>query len=111
KLAAERGGRPFTSLGEALRETDVDLVVVCVPTGLHGEVAIEALDAGKNVIIEKPAETTVPKVDEIIKAQQKAGTLVTVISQHRFDAATEAVLAAVRSGELGRLTSGIASID
>src|SRR5689334_24461970 len=111
KLAAERGGRPFTSLAEALREVDVDIVVVCVPTGLHGEVAIEALDAGKNVIIEKPAETTVPKVDEIIKAQQKAGTLVTVISQHRFDAATETVLAAVRAGELGRLTSGIASID
>jgi predicted dehydrogenase len=111
KLAAERGGRPFTSLAEALREVDVDIVVVCVPTGLHGEVAIEALDAGKNVIVEKPAETTLPKVDEIIKAQQKAGTLVTVISQHRFDAATDIVLAAVRNGELGRLTSGIASID
>jgi UDP-N-acetyl-2-amino-2-deoxyglucuronate dehydrogenase len=111
KLAAERGGRPFSSLSEALREVDVDIVAVCVPTGLHGEVAIEALDAGKNVIIEKPAETTVTKVDEIMKAQQKAGTLVTVISQHRFDAATETVLAAVQGGELGRLTSGIASID
>ena len=111
KLAAERGGRPFASLTEALREVDVDIVVVCVPTGLHGEVAIEALDAGKDVIVEKPAETTVPKVDEIIKAQQKAGRMVTVISQHRFDAATETVLAAVQGGELGRLTSGIASID
>jgi UDP-N-acetyl-2-amino-2-deoxyglucuronate dehydrogenase len=111
KLAAERGGRPFTSLAEALQEVDVDIVVVCVPTGRHGEVAIEALDAGKHVIVEKPAETTVPKVDEIIKAQQKAGTVVTVISQHRFDAATESVLAAIQGGELGRLTSGIASID
>ncbi len=111
KLAAERGGRPFTSLAEALREEDVDIVVVCVPTGLHGEVAIEALDAGKHVIVEKPAETTVPKVDQIVKAQQKAGTVVTVISQHRFDPATETVLAAVQRGELGRLTSGIASID
>ena len=111
KLAAERGGRPFTSLTEALREVDVDIVVVCVPTGLHGEVTIEALDAGKNVIVEKPAETTVARVDEIVKAQQKAGTVVTVISQHRFDAATETVLAAIQRGELGRLTSGIASID
>jgi UDP-N-acetyl-2-amino-2-deoxyglucuronate dehydrogenase len=115
KLAAERGGRPFASLAEALNSVDVDIVVVCVPTGLHGDVAIEALDAGKHVIVEKPAETTVPKVDEIIKAQQKAQqkdrTLVTVISQHRFDAATERVLAAIQAGELGRLTSGIASID
>src|SRR3954471_16521498 len=111
KLAAERGGRPFATLSEALKAVDVDIVVVCVPTGRHGEVAIEALDAGKHVIVEKPAETTVPKVDEIIKAQQKAGRVVTVISQHRFDAATESVLAAVQGGELGRLTSGIASID
>jgi predicted dehydrogenase len=78
---------------------------------MHGEVTIEALDAGKNVIVEKPAETTAAKVDEIVKAQQKAGTVVTVISQHRFDAATETVLAAIQRGELGRLTSGIASID
>ena len=90
---------------------DVDIVVVCAPTGRHGEVAIEALDAGKHVIVEKPAEITVAKVDEIIEAQQKAGTLVTVISQHRFDPATETVLAAIQRGELGRLTSGIASID
>ena len=31
KLAAERGGRPFTSLAEALHEVDVDIVVVCAP--------------------------------------------------------------------------------
>jgi UDP-N-acetyl-2-amino-2-deoxyglucuronate dehydrogenase len=115
KLAAERGGRPFASLSEALAAVDVDIVVVCTPTGRHGEVAVEALDAGKHVIVEKPAETTPDGVDEIIKAQQKAQqkdrTLVTVISQHRFDPATETTLAAIHRGELGRLTSGIASVD
>src|SRR4051812_15518562 len=111
RLAAERGGTPFASLTDALAGADVDIVVVCTPTGRHGEVAIEALAAGKHVIVEKPAEVTVAKTDEIIEAQQKAGTLVTVISQHRFDPATEVTLAAVERGELGRLTSGIASID
>src|SRR3954452_19171917 len=110
-LAAQRGGTPYASLTEALSTTDIDVVVVCTPTGRHGEVAIEALHAGKHVIVEKPAEVTVEKTDEIIKAQQQAGTLVTVISQHRFDPATEVTLAAVERGELGRLTSGIASID
>jgi predicted dehydrogenase len=111
RLAAERGGRPFASLTDALAAVDVDVVVVCTPTGRHGEVAIEALAAGKHVIVEKPAEITVARTDEIIEAQQKAGTLVTVISQHRFDPATETTLAAIERGELGRLTSGIASID
>jgi predicted dehydrogenase len=63
------------------------------------------------VIIEKPAETTVAKTDQIIEAQRKAGTLVAVISQHRFDQSTEIALNAIAKGELGRLTTGIASID
>jgi predicted dehydrogenase len=111
RLAAERGGRPFPTLGAALSSVDVDIVTVCTPTGRHGEVAIEALAAGKHVIVEKPAETTVARTDEIIKAQHEAGTLVTVISQHRFDPSTETTLSAIGRGELGRLTSGIASID
>jgi len=111
RLAAERGGRPFGSLTEALDTVDIDVVVACTPTGRHGPVAIEALEAGKHVIVEKPAEITVARTDEIIEAQRKAGTLVTVISQHRFDPSTEQTLAAIQRGEFGRLTSGIASID
>ena len=49
------------------------------------------------MIIEKPAEITVAKTDEIIAAQREAGTLVTVISQHRFDPATEIAVAAIAS--------------
>ncbi|MBG0564737.1 Gfo/Idh/MocA family protein [Actinoplanes aureus] len=111
ELVARRGGRAFASLTDALAAEQIDIVVVCTPTGRHGEVAIEALQAGKHVIVEKPAEITAARTDEIIEARQKSGTLVTVISQHRFDPATETTLAAIERGELGRLTSGIASID
>jgi UDP-N-acetyl-2-amino-2-deoxyglucuronate dehydrogenase len=111
RLAVEHGGEFFTSLTEALAAVPIDVVVVCTPTGRHGEVAIEALRAGKHVIIEKPAETTVAKTDQIIEAQRKAGRLVAVISQHRFDPSTEIALAAIEKGELGRLTTGIAAID
>jgi UDP-N-acetyl-2-amino-2-deoxyglucuronate dehydrogenase len=110
-LSAERGGRPYASLADALAAEQVDVVTVCTPTGLHGVVAMEALAAGKHVIIEKPAEVTVEKTDEIIEAQRRAGTLVSVISQHRFDPATDIAVAAIEAGELGRLTSGIAAID
>ena len=111
KLAADHGGTVFTSLTDALQAVDIDVVSVCTPTGRHGEIAIEALEAGKHVIVEKPAEITVAKTDEIIAAQRRAGTQVAVISQHRFDPATEVAVAAIGNGELGRLTSGIASID
>ncbi len=110
-LASAFGGNAFETLTDALSAVDIDLVTVCTPTGRHGEVAIEALDAGKHVIIEKPAETTVARTDEIIAAQRRAGTQVAVISQHRFDPATEVAVDAIARGELGRLTSGIASVD
>lgn len=105
------GGRHYGSLAEAIAGTEIDVVAVCTPTGLHGVLAIEALAAGKDVIIEKPAEITVERTDEIIAAQQASGRLVTVISQHRFDPATEVTVEAIAKGELGRLTSGIASVD
>ena len=111
KFAATRGGKAYASLTDALAATEVDVVVGLHPDRLHGQVAIEALQAGRHVIIEKPAEVTLEKTDEIIEAQRKAGTLVTVISQHRFDPSTEIAVDAIRRGELGRLTSGIASID
>jgi UDP-N-acetyl-2-amino-2-deoxyglucuronate dehydrogenase len=111
KLTDAHGGSAFGSLTEALGQVAIDVVVVCTPTGRHREVAIEALEAGKDVIVEKPAETTVERTDAIIEAQRRTGRLVTVISQHRFDPSTEVVLAAINAGELGRLTSGIAAID
>ena len=111
RLAVEHGGKAVATLTEALTAVEIDVVTVCTPTGRHAEVAMEALAAGKHVIIEKPAEVTVERIDELIAAQQRAGTLVAVISQHRFDPATEVTIDAIRRGELGRLTSGIASID
>ena len=111
QIVAQHGGRAFQTLTEALTATEVDVVAVCTPTGLHAEVAIEALRAGRHVIIEKPAEVTLARTDAIIAEQRLAGTLVTVISQHRFDPATRIALDVIQNGRLGRLTSGIASID
>lgn len=111
RLTADRGGKAFVSVTDALAAVEVDVVVVCTPTGAHGQVAIEALRAGKHVILEKPAEISVARTDEIIAAQREADRLVAVISQHRFDRSTEIAVAAIGRGELGRLTTGIASID
>ena len=110
-VAGEHGAATFASLTEALAAVETDVVSVCTPTGTHGPLAIEALRAGRHVIIEKPAEVTAARTDEIIAAQREAGTLVSVISQHRFDPSTEIAVAAIERGELGRLTSGIAAID
>ena len=110
-LAAEHGGQVHATLDEALAGAEIDVVVVCTPTGLHGEAVAQALAAGKHVVVEKPAEVSLERIDELIEARDRAGTLVAVVSQHRFDPSSEIVVDAVARGELGRLSSGIASID
>ena len=87
----------------------VDAVIVATPSGRHAEVSVPAIEAGWHVLVEKPLEVSLEAADRIIAAERRAGVVVGVVSQHRFDRATERVLAAVRDGRLGRLTSAIAS--
>ncbi|MET3805618.1 putative dehydrogenase [Nakamurella sp. UYEF19] len=92
-----------------LARSDIDAVTICTPSGLHADLAVAALDAGKHVVIEKPIDISLAAADRIIDAEKRSGRTVTVISQHRFDKSTEKVLEAVRAGNLGTITSAIAS--
>lgn len=103
----------FGSLQEAFAGADVDLVIIATPSGLHIQQALEALDAGKHVVIEKPLDVNLDRADEIIAAASAAeakGLVASVISQHRFDPASVIVDRARRAGRFGRLTSAIASV-
>jgi UDP-N-acetyl-2-amino-2-deoxyglucuronate dehydrogenase len=60
-------------------------------------------------MIEKPIDVSLDAADRIIAAERASGAKVAVVSQHRFDRSTEQVVAAIQAGDLGRLTSGIAS--
>ena len=110
KLAGEYGCSPYPSLEEMLSSVDLDAVCICTPSGMHAEDAITALEAGKDVVIEKPVDVTLKAADRLLEMQRATGGKVAVVSQHRFDAATQAVHEAVGRGEFGRLTSGSAEI-
>jgi UDP-N-acetyl-2-amino-2-deoxyglucuronate dehydrogenase len=102
----------LTSLEEALARPDVDAVAVCVPSGLHADIAVPALEAGKHTIIEKPIDVTVSAARRVADAAAAAGdgVVTAVISQHRFDPASQVVHRAIAEGRLGRLTSAVASV-
>ena len=110
KLADERGCSYFASLAEMLSGVDLDAVCVCTPSGMHADGAVTALEAGKHVVIEKPVDVTLEAVDRLIEVQRATGGRVAVVSQHRFDAAAQAVHEALARGEFGRLTSGSADV-
>lgn len=102
----------FDALGEAL-DAGVDVVVICTPSGLHVAQAEAAVEAGAHVVIEKPLDVDLGRARRIAELAERAassGILVSVISQHRFDPASIAVARAARSGELGRITSAVASV-
>ena len=102
-FAAEHGCRAFATMTELLSCKEVDIVNVCVPSGLHAEVAIAALNAKKHVVVEKPMAITKEQIAAIIAAAENNGGKVAVITQYRFTPATQKVKKALDEGKLGKL--------
>jgi UDP-N-acetyl-2-amino-2-deoxyglucuronate dehydrogenase len=109
-LAGAEGGDFERDLDALLSREDVDVVSVCVPSGLHAEVGVRAAEAGKHLVVEKPIEISLAAADRLIAAVRKAGVTMTVISQHRFDAGVRDLHELLASGGLGRLVLGDARV-
>jgi len=110
KLAGEFGAEAMTDLDLMLARDDIQVVSVCVPSGLHAEIGIKAAHAGKHVICEKPIDITLDAADRLIAACDAAGVQLQVISQHRFGAGMQRLKKAIDDGALGTLVMGNAEI-
>ena len=108
-FAAARGCPAEPDLGALLSRPDIEVVCVCVPTGLHAEIGIRAARAGKHLVVEKPIDVSLAAADRLIEAARTAGVALTVISQHRFDAGLIELRRLIDAGALGRLVLGEAS--
>jgi UDP-N-acetyl-2-amino-2-deoxyglucuronate dehydrogenase len=109
RFAASYGGTAEPDLAALLARDDVDVVCVCVPSGLHAEIGIAAAQAGKHLVIEKPIDVTLAAADRLIDAVRTAGVTLTVISQHRFDPGLIELHDLIGNGSLGRLLLGESS--
>ena len=108
-FAAARGCAAEPDLDALLARPDVDVVCVCVPSGLHAEIGVRAARAGKHLAVEKPVDVTLAAADRLIEAARDAGVALTVISQHRFDPGLIELKRLIGEGALGRLVLGEAS--
>ena len=86
---------------ERLLESDVDAVVVAIPTYLHRELAEMALQAGKHVLCEKPLALTVADCDALDAASEAAGRILTVGHVVRFFPEYAAARQQVIAGTIG----------
>ncbi len=108
-FAAAHGCAAEPDLGALLARPDIEVVCVCVPSGLHAEIGIRAARAGKHLVVEKPIDVSLAAADRLIDAARAAGVALTVISQHRFDPGLVELRRLIDVGALGRLVLGEAS--
>jgi len=104
KFAGEHGCRAYHDLSAMLKDSEVDVVTICTPSGAHLEPAVAAARAGKHVIVEKPLEITLKRCDQMIRECDRAGVKLSTIFPSRFHQSSVELKKAVDRGRFGRLT-------
>jgi predicted dehydrogenase len=84
---------------------DVDVVDICLPTDLHANFAVRALEMGKHVVCEKPMAISLAEADRMIEASERAGKRLMIAHCIRFWPEYVELRRLVESGELGKLLS------
>lgn len=102
ELAKERGIYAYGSLEELLSDKSVELITIAIPNDVHLEVVLACLNAGKNVICEKPVALSSQDLEEMIACANKNGKLFTVHQNRRFDVDYLAIQQITDSGEIGK---------
>ena len=105
-LAHQYKANAYYSIKDLLaKEKSIDVVAVCTPNGLHATHSIQALNAGFNVLVEKPMAITVKDCEEMIAAAKANNKLLFPIKQNRFNPPVAAVKEAIDKGILGKIYS------
>ena len=93
-----------------LEKQKPELVAVCTESGKHAAIALDCIDAGCNVIIEKPIALSLKDADEIIRRSKEKGVKVCANHQNRFNKSIKKIRDAVDKGRFGKMFYGTAHI-
>jgi len=100
------GVKTYAALPELFADADVDLIDICLPPAAHSEVAVNALNAGKHVLSEKPISLKIPDADKMTAAAEKNGKLFMVAHVLPFFTAYRFVYDVAVSGKYGKILGG-----
>ena len=98
--------RMYVDYAEMLKDPDIDIVSVCVPSGMHADFTIQALEAGKNALCEKPIELTPERALPMEEARVRTGKKLGIVFQNRNNACMKPMKEAVDSGRIGKIFCG-----
>lgn len=93
----------YRSVEEMLQNADVELVIINTPVQTHYEYARKALEAGKNIIVEKPFTVNVEEAEELVKFAEEKGLFLSVYQNRRFDRDFQQVQKILSEGKLGNI--------
>lgn len=105
ELGIEAYPVPFAKNLDELLEiaSDVDVINICVPNGLHAEMAIKAIEAGHHVVIEKPMALTLADAERVIYTSLRYRKQVFCVMQNRYSPPSVWIKEMVDSGKLGQI--------
>ncbi|MEM7404913.1 MAG: Gfo/Idh/MocA family oxidoreductase [Pseudomonadota bacterium] len=95
---------PGASLAQFVARDDLDAITVASPSGAHLEAALLAAEGGKHCLVEKPLEITVERIDRMIDAHRRSGTVLAGIFNTRYTEGARLLREARLAGRFGRLT-------
>lgn len=101
-----REARLYTDIAEMLRDEELQAVSVALPNALHAPVTIQALEAGKHVLCEKPLAMSAAEAEEMVQTAQRVGKTLMVHFNVRFNPTSRAVKQAIEGGALGQIYYG-----
>ena len=110
KFAREYGADLYTDHRVLLDRPDIDAVSICVPSGLHAQVTLDALAAGKHVLVEKPIALNLDDADRMIRSARERGLRLGVVLQNRYNSPMQQVRRLIDDRGLGRLYLGNACV-
>ncbi len=85
---------------------EIELVAIATESGEHARIALDCIDAGKHLIIEKPIAMSMADADEIVRRASEAGVKVSACHQNRFNVVVQELRRAVEAGRFGKLSHG-----
>ncbi len=100
------GVMAYTAFEDLLTDERVDIISICLPSAMHADFAVRAMEAGKHVLVEKPLDITPARAALIEEARIRTGMMCGVVHQNRFNVDMYPIRQALTSGRLGSVILG-----
>jgi len=100
----------YTDYKDMLEKAEIDVVAIATESGYHPQIAIDCMNAGKHIIVEKPMALSTKDAEAMIDSAGRNNVKLCVCHQNRFNKPIKQLRKAIESGRFGRLINGTARI-